>query len=203
LGNGAFEAGHMTTAATLDEQVREFAELAEAMGSEAFQREVADACTLVVECFAGGNKLLTCGNGGSATDAAHLAEELVGRYRGNSNRRSLPAVHLGESGAITCIANDWSFDQVFSRQVEGLAQQGDVLVAFSTSGNSRNVLAAIQAAQGAGAKVLLLTGSSGGEGATRADVVVRVPSSNTARIQEAHTFVLHAICEACEGKFAR
>jgi D-sedoheptulose 7-phosphate isomerase len=145
-----------------------------------------------------GNVLLTCGNGGSATDAQHLAEELIGRYRGN--RRALPAIALtADSAALTCIANDFGYDAVFSRQVEGLARPGDLLVCFSTSGNSANITAALRAARARGAGTVALLGKDGGAARGLADLALVVASGDTARIQEAHLQVLHYICEVVEA----
>lgn len=144
-----------------------------------------------------GHMLLTCGNGGSATDAQHLAEELIGRYR--ANRRALPAVALtADSAALTCIANDFGYDHVFARQVEGLARPGDLLVCFSTSGNSPNVVAALEAARARGARSVALLGKDGGAARGLADLALVVASVDTARIQEAHLQVLHYICEVVE-----
>jgi len=155
---------------------------------------------VIVGALRAGNKVLTFGNGGSATDASHLAEELMGRYRGD--RRSLPAVSLvADSSLITCIANDYGYESVFSRQIEGLAKAGDVLVGFSTSGNSPNVLKALGAAKAAGAVSIALLGKGGGLMAGRADYEVIVPSENTARVQEVHTLILHALLELVEEAF--
>jgi D-sedoheptulose 7-phosphate isomerase len=143
--------------------------------------------------------LLTCGNGGSATDAAHLAEELVGRYK--CTRRPLAAVCLSSDGpALTCIANDFGFENVFSRQVEALGREGDVLVVFTTSGKSENVNRALEAAKQVGVTTVALTGETGGRSEELADFVVAVPSTNGARVQEMHTLVLHCICEECERR---
>jgi len=164
-------------------------------------RDLAPAVDAAGEAILGallaGNKVLTCGNGGSATDASHLAEELMGRYRGD--RRSLPAVSLvADSSLITCIANDYGYESVFSRQIEGLAKAGDVLVGFSTSGNSPNVLKALGAAKAAGAVSIALLGKGGGLMAGRADYEVIVPS---ARVQEVHTLILHSWLELVEEAF--
>lgn len=155
----------------------------------------------VVAILAGGGKLLTAGNGGSATDAAHLSEELVGRYRGE--RRALPAICLATDGAaMTCIVNDYGYKEVFSRQVEALARPGDLFVAFTTSGNSANINLALEAARAQGVETAVITGKTGGEAKTLADHVVLIPGSNTARIQELHTLVLHVLCEAVEQRWA-
>jgi D-sedoheptulose 7-phosphate isomerase len=145
-----------------------------------------------------GGKLLTCGNGGSAADALHLSEELVGRYR--IDRRALPAICLNSDvTALTCIANDYGYDTVFARQVEALGRAGDVLVGFSTSGNSANVLAAFAAARARGVITVLLSGKDGGKARTQCDHALVVPSATTARIQEVHTLILHQWLEAIDG----
>ena len=144
-----------------------------------------------------GHILLTCGNGGSATDAQHLAEELIGRYR--ANRRALPAIALtADSAALTCIANDFGYDTVFSRQVEGLARPGDLLLCFSTSGNSPNIGAALRAARVRGAGTIALLGKDGGAARELADQALVVDSDDTAHIQAAHLQILHYICELIE-----
>jgi len=153
-----------------------------------------------VQALRAGGKILSCGNGGSAADAMHLAEELVGRYR--SNRRSLPGVCLtADATALTCIANDFGFDEVFARQVEGLGAKGDLLVCFSTSGNSPNILRALDAAQLRGVKTVALLGKDGGKAKGRADFELIVGSGDTARVQEAHTLILHALLEVVEREF--
>lgn len=155
---------------------------------------------MLVACLKSGGKILTCGNGGSAADAAHMSEELVGRYKGN--RVSLPAVCLSVDGALlTCIGNDYGFDAIFSRQVEGLGKPGDVLVTFSTSGNSRNILLALEAARSRGLKTISLIGKDGGKARGLSDVELVVPSNTTARIQEIHTFVMHCWLEQIELAF--
>jgi D-sedoheptulose 7-phosphate isomerase len=151
----------------------------------------------VRDALLSGHTLLTCGNGGSATDAQHLAEELIGRYR--ANRRALPAIALtADTAALTCIANDFGYDAVFARQVEGLARPGDLLVCFSTSGNSPNISAALRAARARGAGTIALLGKDGGAARGLADQALVVASEDTAHIQAAHLFVLHYICEVVE-----
>jgi D-sedoheptulose 7-phosphate isomerase len=152
----------------------------------------------VRDTLLGGQKLLSCGNGGSATDAQHLAEELIGRYR--ANRRALPAVALtADSAALTCIANDFGYDAVFARQVAGLARPGDLLLCFSTSGNSPSIVEALRAARACGASTIALLGKDGGAARGLADLALVVSSDDTARIQEAHLQVLHYICEVVEA----
>ncbi len=154
----------------------------------------------VVGTLRSGGKLLTCGNGGSAADAMHLAEELVGRY--NRNRRSLPAVCLNaDATALTCIANDFGYDEVFARQIESLGAPDDLLICFSTSGNSPNILRALAAAKKRSVKSVALLGKDGGKAKGKADLELIVPSRDTARIQEAHTLLLHALLEAVDHEF--
>lgn len=146
-----------------------------------------------------GNKLLFIGNGGSAADAQHLAAELVVRFK--LTRRGLPALALTvDSSALTAIGNDFGFDQLFSRQVEALGAEGDVLIALTTSGNSENVLRAVPVAQAMGIQVVAMTGASGGKIATIADVCLRMPSDDTPRIQEAHTLLGHMLCDLLEQR---
>lgn len=154
--------------------------------------------TIVRDALLDGHTVYTCGNGGSATDAIHLAEEFVGRYR--SNRRPLPVVCLNtDPGALTCIANDFGYEEVFSRQLAALSRAGDVLVCFSTSGNSPNLLAALEVARERGVISIALLGKDGGQALGRADHALVVNSNESARIQEAHTLILHTICEECEA----
>jgi D-sedoheptulose 7-phosphate isomerase len=149
------------------------------------------------EALRSGGKLMFCGNGGSAADSQHLAAELTGRFV--NDRRPLAAIALSTDGsALTCIANDYAFEQVFERQVRGLGRAGDVLVAISTSGNSANVLRAAQAARELGLSVVGLLGRDGGQLKPLCDVAVVVPSDTTARIQEAHIFIGHALCALVE-----
>lgn len=162
--------------------------------------KVAAACDLVVSTFRSGNKVLTCGNGGSAAEALHMAEEAIGRYRGN--RVSLPAVCLSaDCTALTCIGNDFGFDSVFSRQVEGLGKEGDLLVLFTSSGNSRNLLSALETARTKKVWTLAILGKTGGLLAGRADVEIIIEGSDTARIQEAHQLLMHIILEAVEQAY--
>ena len=161
---------------------------------------IADACHLVTDALVAGHAVLTAGNGGSAAEALHMAEELVGRFRGN--RRSLPGIALvADSTALTCIGNDYGYDHVFERQIEGLGRQGDVLVLFSTSGNGANLTLAIEAARRKGMRVLSLLGRDGGPLAGLADLDLIVPGVATERIQEAHQVLLHLILDAVEQAF--
>ena len=153
---------------------------------------VTSAAELMATSLGGGGKILTCGNGGSLCDAQHFAEELSGRYR--QNRRALAAIALTEASHMSCVANDFGYDFVFSRFVEALGRPGDVLLAISTSGNSPNVLRAAEAAKAAGMRVVSLTGKDGGALAGLSDVEIRVPHAGYAdRIQEVHIKVIHIL----------
>jgi D-sedoheptulose 7-phosphate isomerase len=150
------------------------------------------------DAFAAGGRLYAFGNGGSAADAQHLAAELIGRYR--RTRRPLPAVSLvTDPSVVSCIANDFSYDEVFSRQVEGLAVPGDIVVGFTTSGRSPNVVAGLAAGRAAGATTVLFGAGDGGPAAANADLALLVPASTTARIQEMHLLMLHLISEVVDA----
>ena len=154
---------------------------------------------LVASRLSDGGQALFCGNGGSAADAAHLAAELVGRFL--FDRPALPAICLSDNAsAVTCISNDYAFDEVFARQVRAHGRAGDVLLALSTSGNSPNVVRAVEAARDLGLDTVGFTGSSGGALAERCDHVLRAPSDETPRIQEVHMLVGHTICELVEAR---
>ena len=169
---------------------------------ESFRRSVPTVQTVgfeIAQCLSAGGKLLTCGNGGSATDALHLSEELVGRYKGD--RPALASVSLcADVSSLTCIGNDFGYDAIFARQVEAIGQSGDVLVAFTTSGNSVNILRAFEAAKGKGLTTVLVSGKGGGDAAGICDFEIIVPGQTTARIQEVHTFVLHQWLEIVEAE---
>jgi len=155
--------------------------------------DVARAAELVAECIRGGGKILLCGNGGSAAEAQHIAGELVGRFK--LERPAFHAVALTTNTSIlTAIANDYSFDDVFARQVGGLGRADDVLLAYSTSGSSKNIIRAIQAAKIVGMKAVGLTGASGGAMAKLCDVCIKSPSDDTPTVQECHTAAGHTIC---------
>lgn len=169
--------------------------------SAALVSAIDEITTLAADALLAGQTLYTAGNGGSAADALHLAEELIGRYRGN--RRPLPAICLNaDIGALTCIANDFGYDEVFSRQLAALGKPGDVLVVFSTSGHSPNILNVLHTARSKGVISIALLGKDGGAARALADHALIVPSNNTARIQEVHTLILHAICEEVEQRLA-
>ncbi|WP_374316897.1 SIS domain-containing protein [Aquabacterium sp.] len=158
---------------------------------------VAAAGQLASQALSAGGKLMFCGNGGSAADCQHLASELTGRFI--KDRRALAAIALTtDSSALTCIGNDYAFDEVFARQVAGLGRAGDVLVAISTSGHSKNVVRAVEEARQLGVKVVGLLGRDGGVLAPMCDVAIVVPSQVTARIQEAHILIGHTLCGLIE-----
>ena len=160
--------------------------------------EVASAGLRVRTALEKGRKILICGNGGSAADSQHMAAEFVGRFV--KERQSLPALALTvDTSLLTAVGNDYGFDYVFSRQVEGLGQEGDVLIAISTSGNSANVVRAIKTAKEKGIYVIGMTGENGGILAKESDLCLAVPSQVTARIQEMHIMIIHMICEIAEA----
>ena len=158
--------------------------------------EVLRMADAVADAFRAGNRLYACGNGGSACDAMHLVEELVARYK--RERPGLPAHHLIDGPTLTCWANDYDWDSVFQRQVETLVRPGDVLVALSTSGNSMNVIRAVEAAHARGAVTLGLLGRDGGRLAALCTQAIVVPAQATERIQEGHITIIHLLCELVE-----
>ena len=157
------------------------------------------AVSLLVAAFTAGNKLLVCGNGGSAADAQHFAAEMVGRFK--LERRALPAIALStDSSILTAVGNDYGFDSIFSRQVEAHAVAGDVLVGISTSGNSPNVQSALLAAAGRGCRTVALLGRDGGSLKSAAELALVVPSFDTPRIQEGHIAIIHIVCDLVEKR---
>lgn len=159
------------------------------------------ASDLLVKSLRQGNKILSCGNGGSAADAQHFSSELLNRF--DKDRPSLPAIALTtDSSTVTSIANDYHYDQIFAKQISSLGQPGDILLAISTSGNSANIITAITTAQQRGMHVIALTGRDGGKMAAQlhaTDVEIRVPSTVTARIQEVHLLVIHILCTCIDA----
>lgn len=154
----------------------------------------------IIKTFKNDGKILLMGNGGSAADSQHIAAELIGRFQ--KERRSLPAIALTtDSSILTSLGNDYSFDVIFARQIEGLGRYGDVIFAISTSGNSKNVIEGIKKAKAMGIKTISLTGGTGGKLAEMCDINLIVPSSKTARIQESHICLYHTICELVENHF--
>jgi D-sedoheptulose 7-phosphate isomerase len=181
---------------SLHDQISENIGVLHALKAQA--QQVEQIITVVRKALYEGRTLFTCGNGGSATDAFHLAQELVGIYR-SKQRPPLPAICLNaDVTAMTCIANDLGYAEVFARQLVALGKPGDVLVCFSTSGKSPNILRVLETAREQGVISVALLGKEGGPARMLADYALVVASHNTARIQEAHTLLLHAICEAVE-----
>jgi D-sedoheptulose 7-phosphate isomerase len=168
------------------------------LGQEDNIAVMASMSAALADCFSAGNKVLDCGNGGFACDALHFAEEFTGRFR--KERRPLPVIPLMVSGHLTCVANDYGWDEVFARGVEAYGKAGDVLVLLSTSGNSANVVKAAAAARRAGLKILLLLGRDGGALKGQGDLEIVVPGRNSDRIQEIHMQVLHILIEGVERK---
>jgi D-sedoheptulose 7-phosphate isomerase len=160
--------------------------------------DISRAASMIADCFSASGKLLLCGNGGSAADAQHIAGEFINRFL-PQNRRALPAIALStDGGVLTCIANDTGFENVFARQIEALGARGDVCLAITTSGNSPNIIAAIEQARALEMKVICLLGRDGGRCAPLCDLALIVPSNDTQRIQETHNLIGHAICELVE-----
>lgn len=165
-------------------------------------QNIEDAATLLADSFKNDGKVLACGNGGSHCDAMHFAEELTGRYR--EHRPSYPAIAISDASHISCVGNDYGFDQIFARYLEGVGRSGDVLFCLSTSGNSTNILKAIAVAKSKGIKVIALTGKDGGKMAGLADVEIRVPHFGFAdRIQEVHIKIIHILIYLIEKKMAQ
>jgi D-sedoheptulose 7-phosphate isomerase len=165
---------------------------------EAFLQKIELAANMLVQSFQNKGKALFCGNGGSAADAQHIAAELSGRFYTDRPPLYAEALHVNSS-YVTAVANDYGYDAVFSRMVQAAGQAGDVLVAFSTSGNSANILKAIEMARSKGMIIIGLTGASGGKMAELCDVLLNVPSTDTPRIQEAHILIGHIICQWVES----
>jgi D-sedoheptulose 7-phosphate isomerase len=168
--------------------------------AEVLSKPIADAVSAIVGCITSGGKVLACGNGGSAADAQHFAAEFVGRFE--RERPGLAAVALTtDTSILTAVGNDYSFEQIYSKQVQALGAPGDVLLAITTSGNSGNVVAAVEAAHSKDMTVIALTGHKGGkmrELLSETDVHICVPHDRTARIQEVHLLVLHCLCDAVD-----
>lgn len=159
---------------------------------------IEEAGKLLTDAFKKGNKVISCGNGGSMCDAMHFAEELSGRFR--ENRKALPALSISDPSHLSCVANDYGYDNVFSRYIDALGNKGDVLLAISTSGNSGNVLNAISSAKAKGMTVIGLTGKDGGKMATLCDVEIRAPYSLYAdRAQEIHIKAIHSLIQIVEA----
>jgi DnaA initiator-associating protein len=170
--------------------------------ADALPEKIAKAGELLVTSLLNGGKVLTCGNGGSAGDAQHFSSEMLNRFE--RERPPLPAIALTtDMGTITAIGNDYSFNEIFSKQIKALGQAGDILLAFSTSGNSQNVIEAMRAALAKDMLIITCTGKDGGEMAGlmgENDVEIRVPSNSTARIQEVHLVIIHSLCDLIDSR---
>lgn len=163
-------------------------------------QQVARGIVAMTDCLRAGGKVMACGNGGSAADAQHFAAELIGRFE--RERQELAAIALTtDTSILTAVGNDYSYDEIFSKQVRGLGKKGDILIGISTSGNSKNVVKAIEASKKMGIKIIALTGNGGGKIASLLDaddVHLCAPSTRTARIQETHLVLLHALCDGVD-----
>ncbi len=184
----------MTFEQSLEETTRTLKALAD------IRPAIDQASKLILETLKSGGKLLVAGNGGSAAEAAHFATELTGRYA--KNRKALPALALSADGSLlTCIGNDYGFDQVFSRQIEGLAKPGDLVVVLTSSGNSANIITALNTAKNQGIKSLAFLGRGGGKAKGLATCELIIPGQTGAAAQEAHLFLIHHFCELIDQAF--
>jgi D-sedoheptulose 7-phosphate isomerase len=162
------------------------------------EAQIVEAADLIEQCLRAGNKLLVCGNGGSATDASHFVTELVVRF--SKDRRALPAICLAsDSGVLTAAGNDYGFDEIFARQVAAFGSPGDVLICLTTSGKSKNVIRALQEAKARQLRTIAFLGRNGGSTVGTADLDLLVKNDSTARVQEAHQLLLHVLCEIIES----
>ena len=165
--------------------------------SETSSETISDVASQLAKTLTNDGTIFWCGNGGSAADSQHLAAELVGRFK--KDRRALRSIALTtDTSVLTCVANDYSYEDIFSRQLQALARKSDVLVAFSTSGQSENILRALKVAKDLGLKTIALLGKDGGQAKTMADEAIVIPSDSTGRIQEAHILIGHIICDLIE-----
>ncbi|MCH7647080.1 MAG: D-sedoheptulose 7-phosphate isomerase [Thaumarchaeota archaeon] len=169
--------------------------------SAGLSTSIEEAIIVICDCVRNGHRIYLFGNGGSAADAQHVAAEFIGRYK--TERKSIPAISLTtDTSILTSVANDYSFNEIFSRQCEGLVNQDDVIIAISTSGNSKNVINGLISAKKKGAKTIGLLGNKGGSMANLVDIPLIVDSCSTARIQEAHRIIYHIICELVEKELS-
>ncbi len=174
-------------------------EVLRTFNSDANIQKIDDAIDILSTSLENGGKIISCGNGGSMCDAMHFAEELSGRFR--NNRKGLAALSISDPSHISCVANDFGYEYIFSRYVDAIGSKGDVLLGISTSGNSDNVIKAVESAKSKGIKTIVLTGKTGGKLATLADLEIRAPHSDYAdRAQEIHIKVIHALIEGIERK---
>ncbi len=166
--------------------------------SDKLLQSIENASKIIIEAYQTGKKVLFCGNGGSAADAQHLAAELSGRFYYDRPPLASEALHVNTS-YITAVANDYSYDEIYSRYITGIGNQGDVIVGLSTSGNSGNVIKALQRAKELNMKTISLTGATGGKMKEVSDILINIPSNDTPRIQESHIMIGHIICEIVES----
>lgn len=183
----------------LDESIRATVRCLESLAQ--IRAEIDRAANLVLKTVRSGNKLLICGNGGSAAEAQHFSTELVGRYF--KNRRSLPSIALNADGSLlSCIGNDYGYDAIFSRQIEGLAKPGDVLIGITSSGNSGNIIAALNTARAMGLESISFLGRGGGKARGLATVDLIIPGDSGRAAQEAHLFLVHHFCDLIDAEVA-
>jgi len=172
------------------------------LDSKKLSKQIENSITLIIKSIKNGNKIVLFGNGGSAADAQHMAAEFIGRFM--KERKSFPAIALStDSSIITAIGNDYSFEKIFSRQAESLVKKGDVIIAISTSGESKNILEGIKTSKKIGAKIISLTGENGIKMEKNSDIFLNVPSTITSRIQEVHRTIIHIICEMVEDELSK
>jgi D-sedoheptulose 7-phosphate isomerase len=182
---------------TIRKHFDEAAEVLKSFNNDENQTKIANAIILMSEALSNGNKIISCGNGGSMCDAMHFAEELSGKFR--NDRKGLAALSISDPSHITCVANDYGFDEIFSRYVEAVGNKGDILLGISTSGNSGNVINAVEVARKQGIKTIVLTGKTGGALAEIAHLEIRAPRSKFAdRAQEIHIKVIHTLIDGIE-----
>ena len=182
---------------TIKQHLDEATEVLKAFNTHSNITAIDDALQIMVEALKNGKKIISCGNGGSMCDAMHFAEELSGRFR--EDRKGLAAVSISDPSHISCVANDYGYEHVFSRYIEALGAKGDVLLGISTSGNSENVLLAVDTAQKKGMKTIGLTGKNGGKMAAQVDTEIRAPKTPYAdRVQEIHIKVIHSLIDGIE-----
>lgn len=182
-------------------QIRESIEVKNRiLANQEIVNRILQAADMLAECYREGGAVIVCGNGGSASDAEHMAGELVGRFQ--AERKALPAIALGANPAVlTSIGNDYSFSDIYARELEAFAAPRNVLLGITTSGNSANVIKALEKAKDSGMKTVALLGRDGGKAGSIVDVPIVVPSEVTARIQESHILIIHILCSLMEGEF--
>ena len=170
--------------------------LSKISSSDSYLKTIEEIVELLSKSLKNGNKIITCGNGGSLCDSMHFAQELTGRFI--YDRRPLPAISINDPSHMSCVSNDYDYSKIFSRSVSALGNEGDVLLAYSTSGNSPNVLEALKEARSKNIHTILLSGKEGGEGKNLSDCCLVVPSHSTSEVQEAHTKITHILIEGIE-----